>query len=156
MCIGQWEEELRVTAYESFKKARSYRGLDYNWCGDSGNDGSFPMDRRDVLYSPRNGVPIGSGIIVIRGDKQMTELVYVKVVVSSMRMLETQQIVAEGFIEINARKIPWDAVLNQKMVRFVPERMEFPNMEKDLRDVVLTTLGQVNIPAVKTFTVPKR
>jgi hypothetical protein len=85
----------------------------------------------------------------------MTEKLYAKVVVQSMRMLETNQLVAEGYVEINKRKIPWDAVINQKMVRFNSEQMEFPKMEKELREIVLSTIGQVNIPAVKTFTVQK-
>lgn len=85
----------------------------------------------------------------------MTEKLYVKVVVTQMKHGQTDQTTAEGYIEINDRKVAWDANVNQKMVRFAFGQLEYPKMEKVLRDKVLTTIGQVNIPAVRTFVVPR-
>jgi hypothetical protein len=86
----------------------------------------------------------------------MTEQIYVKVVVQAMRLGPTEQLTAEGYLEFLGRQIPWDCVVNSKLVRFADGQLEYPNLEKELKTMILTTLGTVNIPAVKTFTVPKR
>ena len=86
----------------------------------------------------------------------MTEQIYVKVVVQAMRLGPTEQITAEGYLELMGKQVPWDCAVNSKLVRFTEDLKQFPNFEKELRGLVLTTIGTVNIPAVKTFTVPKR
>jgi len=85
------------------------------------------------------------------GVKKLTREWYVTTVVESVVMGESESF-AEGTVKIDGQVVRWRANLQNGFVRFEQPFQRHVDV-KDVKRVVLGTIGLVNLPKTKTDTV---